>query len=49
METEYILSEDKKETTQTKTFDDYVFQFYIGSLSIVSLFILFRLINKAGK
>ena len=32
---------------QEKTFDDYVFQFYIGSLTVVGLFILFRMIQKS--
>ena len=29
-----------------KTTDDYVFQFYMGSLTVVGLFILFRFIQK---
>ena len=31
----------------TKDSDDYVFQFYIGSLSIIGLLILFRFIQKS--
>lgn len=30
-----------------KDTDDYIFQMYIGSLSIVGLFVLFRLIQKS--
>jgi len=30
-----------------KTFDDRVFQFYVGSLSVVGLFILFRFMQKS--
>ena len=32
---------------QEKTFNDRVFQFYVGSLSVVGLFILFRFIQKS--
>jgi hypothetical protein len=31
----------------TKDTDDYIFQMYIGSLSVVGLFVLFRLIQKS--
>jgi hypothetical protein len=30
-----------------KTFDDYMFQAYVGSLTIVGLFVLFRFIQKS--
>jgi len=30
-----------------KTTDDYIFQFYLGSLTVVGLFILFRMIQKS--
>lgn len=30
-----------------KTTDDYLFQMYIGSLTVVGLFILFRMIQKS--
>lgn len=30
-----------------KTNDDYVFQFYLGSLTVVGLFVLFRMIQKS--
>jgi hypothetical protein len=37
--------------TQTKprekTTDDYIFQFYLGSLTVVGLFVLFRMIQKS--
>ena len=45
-----IPPEKKREESaapQQKTFDDRVFQFYVGSLSIVGLFILFRFIQKS--
>ena len=29
------------------TFDDYMFQFFIGSVSVVGLFVLFRIIQKS--
>jgi hypothetical protein len=29
-----------------KTTDDYLFQFYLGSLTVVGLFVLFRMIQK---
>lgn len=34
------------ERKNEKTTDDYVFQFYVGSLTVVGLFILFRFIQK---
>jgi hypothetical protein len=45
----------EKETTedseisdeQKKTIDEYIFQFYLGSLTVVGLFILFRMIQKS--
>ena len=30
-----------------KTTDDYVFQFYLGSMTVVGLFVLFRMIQKS--
>lgn len=30
-----------------KTFDDYMFQLFIGSVSVVGLFVLFRIIQKS--
>lgn len=30
-----------------KTFDDYVFQFYIGSLTVVGLFVFFRMMQRS--
>ena len=30
-----------------KTPDDYLFQFYLGSMTVVGLFILFRMIQKS--
>ena len=30
-----------------KTTDDYLFQFYLGSMTVVGLFILFRMIQKS--
>jgi hypothetical protein len=30
-----------------KTTDDYLFQFYLGSLTVVGLFVLFRMIQKS--
>ena len=32
---------------QKKTIDEYIFQFYLGSLTVVGLFILFRMIQKS--
>lgn len=40
-------TEEKQIHPRDKTFDDYVFQFYIGSLTVVGLFILFRMIQKS--
>ncbi len=37
----------KKTTDSEKTTDDYLFQFYLGSLTVVGLFILFRMIQKS--
>ncbi len=39
--------EDKPRPKPDKTFDDYAFQFYVGSLTVVGLFILFRMIQKS--
>jgi hypothetical protein len=33
--------------TEKKTMDDYAFQFYVGSLTVVGLFMLFRMIQKS--
>ena len=32
---------------EENTFDDYMFQFFIGSVSVVGLFVLFRIIQKS--
>ena len=32
---------------QEKTTDDYLFQFYLGSITVVGLFVLFRMIQKS--
>lgn len=45
--TETDEREEKLRPKPDKTFDDYVFQFYIGSLTVVGLFILFRMIQKS--
>ena len=39
--------EDVDQAPAKKTMDDYVFQFYLGSLTVVGLFILFRMIQKS--
>lgn len=39
--------EDTDQEPVKKTMDDYVFQFYLGSLTVVGLFILFRMIQKS--
>ena len=43
------VSYPHKETIQPKeqTIDDYLFHFYIGSLTVVGLFVLFRMIQKS--
>jgi len=41
--------EEKDEKPLPKTMDDRIFQFYVGSLSVVGLFILFRLIQKSRR
>ena len=43
------LKETREEESvpQEKTFNDRVFQFYVGSLSVVGLFILFRFMQKS--
>jgi hypothetical protein len=41
--TTYLEKEKEKE----KTIDDYVFQLYLGSLTVVGLFVLFRMIQKS--
>jgi len=33
--------------SKEKTNDDYLFQFYLGSLTVVGLFVLFRMIQKS--
>lgn len=40
---------EREEKPQPKTMDDRIFQFYVGSLSVVGLFILFRLIQKSKR
>jgi hypothetical protein len=40
-------SENKTKSKKEKTMDDYVFQFYLGSLTVVGLFVLFRMIQKS--
>jgi hypothetical protein len=42
-------SREREEKPQPKTMDDRIFQFYVGSLSVVGLFILFRLIQKSKR
>ena len=39
--------EKKTHLEKEKTMDDYLFQFYLGSLTVVGLFILFRMIQKS--
>ena len=39
---DFEISEEQK-----KTIDEYIFQFYLGSLTVVGLFILFRMIQKS--
>ena len=41
-----VQLDTKYSDTPQKTFDDYTFQVYVGSLTIVGLFILFRMIQK---
>ena len=44
------LQIDTQETAtkpSEKTTDDYLFQFYLGSLTVVGLFVLFRMIQKS--
>jgi hypothetical protein len=48
-EPEPLKREEKDEKPQPKTMDDRIFQFYVGSLSVVGLFILFRLIQKSKR
>jgi hypothetical protein len=40
-------SENTNHLEKEKTMDDYVFQFYLGSLTVVGLFVLFRMIQKS--
>jgi hypothetical protein len=40
-------SENTTHLKKEKTMDDYVFQFYLGSLTVVGLFVLFRMIQKS--
>ena len=45
-----VSSESEPESSlqkPEKTTDDYIFQFYLGSLTVVGLFILFRMIQKS--
>ena len=37
---------DQASYKKEKTTDDYLFQFYLGSLTVVGLFVLFRMIQK---
>lgn len=39
-------SAPSKSKTRTKTADDYIFHFYIGSLTMVGLLMLFRIMQK---
>ena len=39
--------EDEPSKQSEKTTDDYLFQFYLGSMTVVGLFILFRMIQKS--
>lgn len=32
---------------QCKTMDDYIFQFFLGTISVTGLFILFRMIQRS--
>ena len=40
-------SENPFHSVPEKTTDDYMFQFYLGSMTVVGLFILFRMIQKS--
>lgn len=40
-------SAERQGDGQKKTVDDYVFQLYLGSLTVVGLFVLFRMIQKS--
>lgn len=46
-----VGKEESEPTSQQppseKTTDDYLFQFYLGSMTVVGLFILFRMIQKS--
>ena len=39
--------ENNLSTQPEKTNDDYLFQFYLGSMTVVGLFVLFRMIQKS--
>jgi hypothetical protein len=39
--------ENNLSTQPEKTNEDYLFQFYLGSMTVVGLFILFRMIQKS--
>jgi hypothetical protein len=39
--------EEESNEPPKKTVDDYVFQIYLGSLTVVGLFVLFRMIQKS--
>ena len=41
-----LIPEQTPKKTE-KTTDDYMFQFYLGSLTVVGLFVLFRMIQKS--
>lgn len=38
---------DSIDNRKEKTSDDYLYQFYLGSITVVGLFILFRFIQKS--
>jgi len=42
-EESFSVEQNKKKTT-----DDYLFQVYVGSLTVVGLFVLFRMIQKSN-
>ena len=50
-ESAYVSKEESLPTSQQppseKTTDDYLFQFYLGSMTVVGLFVLFRMIQKS--
>ena len=42
-----VSSQPNASAKPEKSKDDYMFQFYLGSISVVGLFILFRMIQKS--